>query len=85
MLNTTNLDTLARKSLAAGRLAISAERIGSTDEATTAALACGRLAHAAQISTETLWMSLLCEGILDAAATWNAIVDAWYDADEVVN
>ncbi len=74
----------ADKAIKAGRLAISAERIGSEDEAIAAALRCGTLAAAAGADLDTVWAALTADGIAAASLTWSTVVDAWYDAQPAV-
>lgn len=68
-----------RIALASGRLAVSAERLGSWHEVATAGAHCGRLAFAAGLNTDDL-----CRELQPGELAWCAICDAWYAASNLV-
>ncbi len=76
--NTTKVEKAIEKAIKAGKLAVSAEKIGNELEAEQAANTCGRIAADAGISLDHLWGAL--PGINNAGLSWNCMVDAWYDA-----
>ena len=65
------------KAIKAGRLAISAEQIGSELECEQAARTCGRLAACAGVSLDALFVQLA-----PSALAWNSMVDGWYAESE---
>lgn len=75
------MSSTLRRSLAAARLAISAESIGSDHEADAAARRAGALARQAGITLEGLWTELQPAGIVSAELSWHVMVDGWYDAE----
>ncbi len=70
----------ALKAVKAGTLAISAEKIGSEDEAVQAARTCGQLTLRAGHTLDDVYAELTEAGIKCAYLTWNCIVDGYFDA-----
>jgi len=71
---------IARKASAAATLAISADGIGSEDEALTAGHTAGELSYRAGLSVDAMWDAF--PGFRQASAAWSAFVDGWHDAAE---
>lgn len=70
------------KALKAARLAASAEQLGNEHEAIQAGATAGRLWAATGMTLDQL--DIAAGGLCRHAWAWNACVDAWYDAQEIV-
>lgn len=79
-IDTTRNTSKGQKAIHAAELALSAELIGSTEEAAQAARTAGRLTHGAGYSLADLHSSL--PALASHDGLWGLMVDAWYDAAE---
>jgi hypothetical protein len=77
------------KAIKSGKLAVSADLVGSNDEAMTAGRRAGELAASAGMTLDALWDNLRGEpgvgnGIEHASTAWGAMVDGFHDVVDLM-
>lgn len=76
----TTTNHKATKAIKAARLAASDDALGNEEAARTAGATAGRLAFEAGLTCSDIGAAVPALSRPSSAAAWDALVDAWYDA-----